>query len=182
LIREFKARAGGHTLGEAGDAQVGSLESLGEVEAGGVPFDIHAESDDDFGDGWVGGACDEFSDAQVLGFDPVDRGEFPSEHVVPATEGRGFFDREDIDGPFDNANLGGIAFGVFADVAGGAIGEGTADGALAHLIACGAEGVGEVMDLVGRGLDDKQRETFGGARADTGQFTQSQDETRDGLG
>lgn len=169
-------------MGEAGDAQFGAVESFSEVKARGVAFDIHAESDDDFGDGWVGGACNEFSDAQVLGFDPVDRGEFASEHVVAATEGSGFFDREDIDGPFDNANLGGIAFGVFADVAGGSIGESTADGALADLIPCGAEGVGEVMDFVGRRLDDEEREAFGGAWANTGKLTQSQDETRYGLG
>jgi hypothetical protein len=86
IVGEFEAGTGRESVGDAGDVDVEGSEAFGEVEAGGIAFDIGAEGDDDLADGAGFEAGFELLDAEIVGFNAAEGGDFASENVVTAAE------------------------------------------------------------------------------------------------
>ena len=125
---------------------------------------------------------EELGDAEVFGADAVEGGDFAAEDMVGAVEAAGFFDAEDVDGAFDEAEEGVIAAGIIAKGAGLAFGEAAAELAEGDAFAGGEEGGGEGLDDGLIGLNDVEGDAFGGAGADAGQFGERGDEIYDRFG
>ena len=104
LIGMVEAAAGGEALGEAGDGNAGGAQEIGDVAGGGLAFDIGSEGEDDFLGVEGFDAFDERFEAEVLGGDVVERGQFAAEHVVEAVEGAAAFEAEHVGGLFDDAD------------------------------------------------------------------------------
>ena len=90
-------------MSDASDGQILTRKPLGEIEAGGIAFDVRAERDDNLADRLIAKALLEVGDAQVLRFDAVQRRDFSTEHMIFAPKGPGFFDAENIDRALDDA-------------------------------------------------------------------------------
>jgi len=104
------------------------------------------------------------------------------EDVVEAVVAAGFFDRGDVGGLFDDADLASIAGGTGAVETGIDVGDVVAEGAEAERGFEGADGVGEGVGVGVRRAQDVEGEALRGARADTGELAEFVDEPRHGSG
>jgi hypothetical protein len=176
FVGVIKAAAGGEALGDAGNADASVCESLGQIVTGGVAFDIGGEREDDLFDALLRDALRELGDAQVLGTDAVERGEFTAEDVKVAAEAAGLFDGENIYGFLDDAEQRGIAARVGADRAGLAFGEAAAVRAELNCAAGACQGFSKIAGEFGRRLNEVEGDAFGGTGADAGKFSERGDQ------
>ena len=181
FIGEFKARARWQTMGDAGDFDIRRGEAFGEVEAGGVAFDIGAQRKDDFADWLVLQSSFEFHDAQVFGFDAVQGRDAAAEDMKFAAKSAGAFDADDIHRAFDDADKGGIALRVGTDFAGALLGEGAADFAITNAVSRFDEHGCQLTDSVGVGLNEVHGKAFGGTRANAGETVEGRYEINNRL-
>jgi hypothetical protein len=178
LIGKFQASSGWKAVSNSSDFEARSGEAFGEIKAGGVALNVGSQRDDDFLDRLPPQPLFQRSDMKVIRFDAIQRGDFSAEDVIFAAVGARFFDADDIDRPFHQADEGRIASRIGADVALGFLRQGSANVAGTHLIARVENGFGEVAHGPGLGLDEVQSEPFGGSRADPGQLIQGGDKRR----
>lgn len=181
VVGVLESGTGGEALGDAGDADPLSGEALGEVDAGGLAFDVTAEGQDHFLNGFGGDAGFEAVDPEILGADSVEGAEASAENMVAAAEGVGFLEAQDVQGAFDDAQDAVGPGGVGTDGAGLGFGEGSTILAEADSFARGEEGVGEGAGDRRIRLDQMEGETFGGAGADPGQAAEGSAEGNDGF-
>ena len=109
-----KASAGGHPLGQAGDAAICLGKELGQVEGGGLTLHIASDGENKLAAGVGCHARPEGLEGEVLGHDAIERGDFATQAVVEAAEGAAALNGEHICGLLDDADLGSIAGGVAA--------------------------------------------------------------------
>ena len=182
FVGKFESAAGGQAVGDAGDFEIRTRKALGEVVTGGIAFDVGAEGDDDFVNGFAREALFQTGDAEVFGFNTVERRNFSAEDVKFSAKGTSFLNAQDVHGAFDDADERGVAARVGAESAGGLLSERAADFAKFNLRAGTEDGVGEIFDDGGIGLDQMQGDALGGTRTDAGQFAQGGGERIDGIG
>ncbi len=74
FIRAVQPAPGRQPLGKTGDPDTfKSAEEFGEVMTGGLPFDIRTESENDFPEIARFDTLHQFTDAEILGSDVVER-------------------------------------------------------------------------------------------------------------
>jgi hypothetical protein len=173
FVGELQTGPGGETMGDARDLEALASEAFGQVECSGVPFDIGSQSDYDFADLAVSEAVFERGDAKVFRLNAVDWGNLSPKHMVSAVEGPGFFDAEDVDGAFEDAEEGTIATRVRAKATRRVFGQGSANLAQANTLSGANQGLGQFSHGLAFGLDEMKGDAFGGPRADAGEFTES---------
>ena len=71
FIGVFNTDSSGEAVGDASNFQMVARQPSSEVMAGGIPFDIGAEGNDHFGDGFAAEALFEFFDAEVFRFHTI---------------------------------------------------------------------------------------------------------------
>ena len=119
---------------------------------------------------------------QVLGVDPVDRGERAAEHVVDARVLVRALHRDHVGGLLDDADQAVIAARVLADAAARLVGQVEADLAEADLLLHLADRLGQRDGVLGGGAEDVEGEPLGGAGADPGELRELGHEPLDGRG
>ena len=109
------------------------------------PVVVGIRREDDLADGGVGiaDAQHQLGDPQVVGVDPVDRGEGAAEDVVAAAVLVGPLDRDHVGRLLDDTDQRGVTAVVVADPAAGALGEVEADLAEANPVLDLADRVGQ---------------------------------------
>ncbi len=107
--------------------ETGTGESFAKIEACRITFDIRAQCNDDFFDGFGRKAFFKYADAEVFRLDAVQGRNFTAEDVVFATECARFFDADNINGPLDYANQGTVSPRIGTYVAGRFFGQGAAN-------------------------------------------------------
>ena len=163
-----KASAGGHPLGQAGDAAICLGKELGQVEGGSLTLHIASDGENKLAAGVGCHARPEGLEGEVLGHDAIERGDFATQAVVETAEGAAALNGEHICGLLDDADLGSIAGGVAAgDAELTAHRKETALGASADGVGSMQEGSGEVAGLVASLLQEPEGQALcaAGARA-----------------
>src|SRR5882672_9296010 len=117
FVGKFQTAAGGQAVGDTGDFHFLRGQSFGQVKTGRVALDVGAKREDDFPNRFLLEALLEFANAEILGFNSVDRRNAPAQDMKFAAVISRFFDADDIDRPFDQTNDG-IAPGIGANVTG----------------------------------------------------------------
>ena len=118
-------------------------------------------------------------DPQLLGPDALDRRDRALEHVVPAGELVGALDRDDVAGLLDDAEHGGVAPVVEAVAAELALGDVEAPPAPGDPLLRLGDRPGEPVGVLGRGLQEVERDPLRRLRADAGQAAELVDERLD---
>ena len=181
VVGVLESGTGREALGDAGDADMESGEALGEVDAGGFAFDITAEGQDHFLDGFGSDARFETVDPEILRADSVEGTQASAENVIATPKCVGFFEAQDVQGALNDAKDAVGPGGVGTDGAGLGFGEGSAVLAEADAFARGKEGVGEGAGDRGVRLDEMEGQAFSGSWADAGQRAESRAEGNDGF-
>ena len=126
--------------------------------------------EDDFFDGAVGGAVDEFFEVDLRGADAVERGQAAHEHEVEPAERTGLFKRDLIGRRFDDAEDGRVASFAGAQVAQRLFGERVAALAVTEFFERAFERFGEAARGVALVLHEFERDSLSSSRADAGEL------------
>lgn len=181
LVGVFDVAAGGHTLGDAAQAQVFAGELADEVEGGGFTFNAGVEGEDDFFDGFCVDAGEQFFDVQFVRPDAVHWADDAAEDVVEAVVGTAVLDGVDVTGFFDNTQTTVVA--LFAHADGAEVGGGEVEAAFAvvNTVTPVVNGTGKGVAGVLRLLQEVVGEAFGAAAADAGQAREGVNHFADGV-
>jgi len=150
-----------------------------QIKTGRVTFHIRAQRHHQLTYSFGRDPPFQFRNTQILGFNSIERRKLAPEHVVFAAKCPGLFHAQDVDGPFDDADQGGIPSRIATNVAGSMGGQGAAGVAQTNLIARLQYRVGKVLDGARFGLNQVQSDPLGRAWPNSGQLAERANQLSD---
>lgn len=104
-------------MGDATDSHAKRREHFDEVVCRGLAFHVGSEGEDNLGGIFEGDTIDELLDAELIRADMIERSEASAESVIEAVECACAFERENVGGILDHADLFAVPGGVLTDFA-----------------------------------------------------------------
>jgi hypothetical protein len=96
LIGLLHTTTGRKPLRNAGDAYARRGKQLREIMRRGLSLDIGSQCQDHFGGALLPDSLDEFTNAELLGADALQRGELSPQSMIPTTEDTGTLKGKDV--------------------------------------------------------------------------------------
>lgn len=128
----LESAARGKTMSYAADAHAKWRENFDEVVCGGLAFDIGTEGENNLNGIFERNAICELLDAELIRANMIEGSEASAEGVVEAVKRGRTFERKNVGGVFDDADLFAVTPCVFANFAKFIDGEEAAFGARAN--------------------------------------------------
>src|SRR5215216_2347999 len=162
--------------GDAGHPKPQRLEQPSEVHRRRLPFDVRVGGEDHFLDSLVVHPCQELLDLQLVRSDALDRRDRAEQHVVQAAVLLSPLDGDDVAWFLDDAQQRGITSVVAAVHAQVALGEVEAPPAPAHALLRLDDGARKTLGVIGRALQQKERDALRRFGADAREASQLVDQ------
>ena len=179
LIGKLQAGPGGQSMGYAREFQAWTGEPFAEVKSRCVALNVSPERNDNFFNRLGFEAFFKLCDAQIFGFDAVERRNFSAEDVIFSAKGTGFLDAQNINGLLNDAHQGRVSARVAANITGRCLSQRATSCAELDSLARANHRLGQLFCIRVFRLDQMQGDTLRRARPDAGQTVQRGDEGRD---
>jgi len=182
IVRKLQPTARGKAMRDPRHPHASRRQTLGQVMRGGVTLYACSQGNHDFPKRFRGQTNLQGLHAQILGSNSIERREHPTQDMVTPLKRTRFLQQQHVYGPFNHAKEGRLPPGILAESTRLHFGQATAPFANLDAFARGQQCLGKLANLVRAGLDDVQREAFGGSGSDTRQPTELLLETLDDFG
>ena len=159
-----------------------SFERPGDEHRGRVALDVGIRGENHLGDALLDDALEELLDAELLGADPLDRGDRSLQHVVAAPEFVGALDGDDVARVLHDAEQRGVTPVVEAEHAELALADVEAAPAPRDAVLRLGDRAREPPRVLGRGLQQVERDPLRRLRPDAREPPELVDERLNGRG